>query len=545
MIKDYLPKKWLEDTISGFALLNNVHIVLLNNEGKVLFQKPPKGVNGFSFDDVCFSVEDGEAVKVITNPYPHYEWSTIVVRGEVVGFVFAFFSSDENRLKSKVFVEFVSNILSDKIFSELQRKELLSEYKQKSEEVELIHNIVDSVSGIFNKDEICRIILDQATEFIKVERASIMLLDKDGKHLYVAAAKGLPKEAIGSKVAIGEGVSGVVFKTKKPMIVQDVVDLKPKGLASGRKIYKTRSFASIPVIIKPPHGEEVVLGVINLTDKISGEIFTSEDLRLLITLSHFAGLSIYNASLVEKLREKERLDKELEIARVIQKSLFPQERPSIEGVDIYGTCFPAYEVGGDYYDFFSTSTDTLDFIIADVSGHGVASSLIMVMLRTLVRSLSQQERSIKEVVSKINEFLYEELEKSGLFITLFYGRFDIKNARIKYVRAGHNPPILIKKEKHFFLKDGDIILGMFKDVDFKEYEVGFEKGDVLILYTDGLVDVGIGEEDHLKKIVDAVKLNMEGSTAKEIVEKIIKMCSPRLRKEYQRDDITVVGMKRL
>ena len=548
MIANFLPRKWLEDVLSGLSAIHNVHIVLLSSQGRVIYQKPPKGLNGFSFDDVCFKVEDGERISVVTNPYPFYEWSTIVIRGDVVGFVFSFFYSDENRLKAKLLVDLMGSLISDKIFSEFQRKEVERALSDKEQEVELIHNIVDAVSGIFDEKEICSIILEKATEFIKVDRASIMLLDEEKNELYVVAGKGLPKDAIGSRRSVGDGISGTVFKTKKPMLVQDVVELKAKGLTGGKRLYKTKSFVSIPIIVKPPKGGEKVLGVINLTDKLSGEIFTSDDLRLLVTLSHFAGLSIYNALLVKKLREKERLEKELEIARVIQQSLFPDETPRFEGLDVYGVCYPAYEVGGDYYDFFPTSKDTFDFVIADVSGHGVGSSLVMVMLRTLVRSLSGKDMEVSEIVSAINQALFKELDRSGLFITLFYGRFDRKTSSIKYVRAGHNPPILVRGGSGTeFLKEGDIILGMFENVNFREFETRFESNDLLILYTDGLVDTGIEGEGSVERLVDVVKgISQNGVGVRTVVEELIaRFCSRDLRKEYLKDDVTVVGLKRV
>ena len=548
MIGSFLPRKWLEDVLSGLSAIHNVHIVLLSSQGRVVYQKPPKGLNGFSFDDVCFKVENGEKISVVTNPYPFYEWSTIVVRGDVVGFVFSFFHGDENRLKAKLLVDLMGSLISDKIFSEYQRKEVERALLDKEEEVKLIHNIVDAVSGIFDEKEICSIILEKATEFIKVERASIMLLDEERNELYVVAGKGLPKDAIGSRRSVGDGISGTVFKTKKPMLVQDVVELKAKGLTGGRRLYKTKSFASIPIIVKPPKGGEKVLGVINLTDKTSGEIFTSDDLRLLVTLSHFAGLSIYNALLVRKLREKERLDKELEIARVIQQSLFPDETPKFEGLDVYGVCYPAYEVGGDYYDFFPTSQDTFDFVIADVSGHGVGSSLVMVMLRTLVRSFSGRGMGVGRIVSSINQTLFKELDRSGLFITLFYGRFDRRTSSIKYVRAGHNPPILVRGGSGTeFLKEGDIILGMFGNVNFREFETRFEPNDFLVLYTDGLVDTGIDGEGSIDRLVDVVKrVSKNGAGARIVVEELIsRFCSRDPRREHLKDDVTVVGLRRV
>ncbi len=541
----YIPKRWFEDTISTITNLGNIHIVLLGKNGKVLFQKSPRDFPQFLFDDLCFLLEF-DSIKVVTSPYPGYEWSTITVEGEVLGFIFAFFYEEELRLKSKIFVDFLSKILSEKACSESEKRKIYKEYEQKSEEIDLIHNVVFSISGTFNKDRICRIILDQATRLIKVEKASILLLDENKEKLYVASAKGLPKEVIGTRVSIGEGISGVVFKTKKPMLVQDVTNLKKGKSFSKGRIYETKSFVSIPIVVKLPKKDEMVLGVMNLTDKVSGDIFTYDDLRLLMTLSRFAGLSIYNAFALEELREKERLEREFEIARAIQKTLFPKQKPLIKDVDIYGVCLPAYGVGGDYYDFFSTSPDTLDVIIADVSGHGIGSSLVMVMLKTLVRNLSKYKKDIDHIVAEINRFLYHEFGRDDLFITLFYGRIYPNKGKIRYVRAGHNPPILIREQKELFLSKGNTILGLAEDTIFNEYESPFAKGDLLLLYTDGLVDVGVDEKDRLKDMVEFLKLlKKDGVCARDVVERILEAYGQSMKEGSQKDDIAVICVKKL
>jgi sigma-B regulation protein RsbU (phosphoserine phosphatase) len=195
-----------------------------------------------------------------------------------------------------------------------------------------------------------------------------------------------------------------------------------------------------------------------------------------------------------KLAEKALLDnafmlKEMEIAKQIQLSLLPPAPPSLPGIDCAGRCVPATHIGGDYYDIF-VHGDSLDMVIADVSGHSVGAALIMVETRSVLRAQIDSLQSPAEVVSALNELLHDDLSRAELFITMTYLSYDTSTGRLRYTNAGHPPSLLFRPSSSAFLElDAEgLILGVQRGVHFEEPSLRIESGDLLLLYTDGIIE---------------------------------------------------------
>jgi phosphoserine phosphatase RsbU/P len=209
-------------------------------------------------------------------------------------------------------------------------------------------------------------------------------------------------------------------------------------------------------------------------------------------IRHFVCIKqdITERKLAEKaLMENTSMLKEMEIAKQIQLSLLPQSPPALAGIECAGNCVPATHIGGDYYDIFMHG-DELDMVIADVSGHSVGAALIMVETRSVLRAQLGSQATPAEMVSALNELLHDDLSRAELFITMSYLSYSTATGRLRYTNAGHPPSLLYRPSTGSFFKlDAEgLILGVQRGVHFEEPTLQVESGDLLLLYTDGIIE---------------------------------------------------------
>lgn len=251
------------------------------------------------------------------------------------------------------------------------------------------------------------------------------------------------------------------------------------------------------------------------------------------------------AELKRTTAEKERLVRELEIAKGIQQSFLPEKEPKIAGMDLAASNIPAKEVGGDFYDFIPIDTDKWGLTIADVSGKGVPAALFMALSRTLVRASATGNHSVSDAIEKANDLICAD-SKSGMFVTLFYAILDIEKKSLNYVNAGHNPPLLLRQPSGstLLLKADGIALGVVDGVKLEEAEIQLEKGDMVTLFTDGVTEA-INEKEELfgqQRLLNVIEAN-RALPAKEIVAKIEEAVTAFSGGLPQFDDITLMILK--
>lgn len=205
------------------------------------------------------------------------------------------------------------------------------------------------------------------------------------------------------------------------------------------------------------------------------------------TITHYIGIQ---TDVTEKRRAEESR-RDLEIAKQIQLSLLPDKPLRLPHAEIAGVCLPATHVGGDYFDYFENG-ENLDFVVADVSGHSVGAALIMTEVRSMVRAQSRPAAAAHpaHMLRELNDLLYEDLDRSELFITMFFCRYESATGRLKYANAGHNPGLLLRSGRQDCMElDSDgLVLGAMRVVDFQERSVLLSQGDKLLFYTDGVVE---------------------------------------------------------
>ncbi|MBN2325209.1 MAG: SpoIIE family protein phosphatase [Spirochaetes bacterium] len=196
-----------------------------------------------------------------------------------------------------------------------------------------------------------------------------------------------------------------------------------------------------------------------------------------------------------QLTDQTRLRRELQLAQEIQNALLPKSVPKLEGFDIDAAYRAALEVGGDYYDFFEVDEDSIGIVVADVSGKGIGSSMVMTMIRTSMRLESRGNKRASDVVNKVNRTSMGDIKK-GMYVTMFYVILDSKKRQVSYASAGHNPMILYRDgtKSVSFLNPGGIAVGIdlgdpdeFKKLITSE-KLRLKKGDLLFIYTDGITE---------------------------------------------------------
>lgn len=234
------------------------------------------------------------------------------------------------------------------------------------------------------------------------------------------------------------------------------------------------------------HGE--TCGALCLGPKMTGQPYQQGDVEFLSSLGNLALVSIQNTYLVEEQIEKERLQEEMRLARQIQERLLPQQLPEVEDVEVAALALPSRFVGGDYFDVAKLQGDRLLVAVADVTGKGVPASLLMANLQACLHVLFPMQISLEEATAHVNRVICENTDFDK-FITFFWGIYHREDRRLHYVNAGHNPPMLVRKNGEVeLLEVGGLLLGVMKNMPYQAGDVVLEPGDVLALFTDGVTE---------------------------------------------------------
>jgi serine phosphatase RsbU (regulator of sigma subunit) len=248
---------------------------------------------------------------------------------------------------------------------------------------------------------------------------------------------------------------------------------------------------------------------------------------------------------------KEALTLELATAREIQERLLPSEEPALPGFEVTGASIPSREVGGDYFDFLIRDKDRIGIAIGDVSGKGMPAALLMSNLQASLHGQVIHPSSVSEVVGLVNNLIVASTD-SHMFATFFYGQLDTAAGTFTSTNAGHNPPIVLRKDGTMeTLNAGGLLLGMLSDQEYKQETVNLDPGDVVILYTDGITEaVGPGiDEDNVEAMfgeeaLEEVVKNHSHLPAVGIKEAILDAVSRHTEGVAQSDDITLVVIRR-
>ncbi|HET7291859.1 MAG TPA: GAF domain-containing SpoIIE family protein phosphatase [Vicinamibacteria bacterium] len=386
--------------------------------------------------------------------------------------------------------------------------------------------------------EVIRNILDMTTRETGAERATLFLLDHEKNELWSLVAQGLEQKEI--RLPAGKGLAGWIAETGQVVNLPDAhEDPRFDRSFDGLFGYRTRALLGAPV--KDRDGR--VVGVLELLNKPAPG-FSSEDLEFLDGISVHAAIALENARLHRESMYRQKLDRELALARTIQQGLLPEAPPNLPGFDIAVRHTTSQYVGGDYYDFIPISPTVHLFVVADVEGKGPSSALVMSNLQATLHVVARHVHSLEGIMFHVNEGI--QLSTHGeKFLTLFLGLLDVPRRVLHYVNAGHVPPLVVREGSQVVsLREGGMVLGLLPQIRYKRGIVQLEKGDVVLACTDGITEAG-NQLDELWGAARLVQAGIAhwGRPAREIVDSIFDEVAAFAAGGTQTDDKILMAIK--
>lgn len=396
-------------------------------------------------------------------------------------------------------------------------------------------------------------------ETLHIDRIGVLLHTGNGFHLQQAV--GLE---VTSPVVLRDN-SSTIRHLHRSNIPATLYEDKQDGwlLLANEEERRTLRQLSAELLL-PLHGRKNLVGIMALGPKRSEEPYSNTDLQLLQTVATQAGLSIENAQLMNTLANeaarRERMNREIEIAREVQERLFPQALPEIPGAECTGACRPAQGVGGDYYDFLELESGRIGIAVGDVSGKGISAALLMASLRASLRGIVLSGTSdLAMLMRNINRLVYDS-SASNRYATFFFGEYDPHTRMLTYVNAGHNEPMVLRRRQDsgndakatpcpencqvLRLAEGGPVVGMLPETSYICGTVVLHPGDVLLAYTDGISEAMNKEDEEWgeERMIEAACACLPLS-ASVILEHVFNAADAFTQGAPQHDDMTLAVLK--
>jgi sigma-B regulation protein RsbU (phosphoserine phosphatase) len=261
------------------------------------------------------------------------------------------------------------------------------------------------------------------------------------------------------------------------------------------------------------------IGIVRVYTK-ERHVFSQQQIELLQAIAAQAAAAIENARLANDAAERAALDRQMKLAAEVQQRMIPSKSPDIRGVDLAAVYVPLQTLGGDFYDFIELPNSNLGLAMADVSGKGVAASLIMSAVRAALRAQVDNVYYLYDVVSRVNNMVCRDT-KPQEFVTLFYGVLDVMNKRLTYCNAGHPPPVILRDGKIIELLSTNLVLGIDPNEPYQQHIFELKQGDFILAYTDGVTDTANpkGELFGRQRLMSAFAQG--GKTASEVAQRVL------------------------
>ena len=346
---------------------------------------------------------------------------------------------------------------------------------------------------------------------------------------------------------LGEGAGAQDISLDSPFLDEIFERGQPREITPDNvdpEFERLRAECLVPIFGR----ERQKLGLLVLGPRRSEEPYSREDKRLLATVANQAGSTLENIQMGEEIADRVETERraahEIELARQVQRKLFPQDPPQVARLDYAGECVQAKVVGGDYYDFLELGPGIIGFALADISGKGFPAALLMANLQANLRGqYAVAADDLPRLLESVNRLFYENTEPSH-YATMFFGCYDAQPRRLRYVNCGHNPPVLLHADDSVErLAATATVMGLFADWQCSVAEKQLQPGDLLVMYTDGVTeaaDMG-GEEFGEERLIETLCRN-RNAPARSLLQSVIRTVQ-QFSPGEQGDDITAVVAK--
>lgn len=391
--------------------------------------------------------------------------------------------------------------------------------------------------------------LDLTTLLAKVVDAALMILDADRGtvFLYDAAENVLiSRVATGSgelRIPADRGFAGECVKTRQVVIVPDAyADPRFNPDVDKSTGYKTRCILTIPLI----GHDDAMVGVLQVLNKRTG-VFDDHDVDVATALAASCAVAIQRMRLLEDLLAKQRMERELEVARDIQKRVLPKSMPKLPGYEVAGWSRPADQTGGDIFDVIAKDGSVM-FLLGDATGHGIGPALSVTQVRAMLRMAVRLGAGLDESFRHINDQLADDLS-SNRFVTAFLGVLDTTTHKLTYHAGGQGPILQFHAGRLESTLASATTLPMGMMTIFKPMEsriAPMEKGDILAAITDGIYEYENREGEMFgeARVVEIVR-HEAASSAETILKRIVESVAAFAAGAPQNDDMTLLIVKRL
>lgn len=350
--------------------------------------------------------------------------------------------------------------------SRLQQRDFDAKYR--GVELEVIYDVGTAVASTLDLEELAEEILLRAVSLLDARRGALYLRDEDSFELH---------RTIGGTAEQRVAVEDADEEHEYPLLLPGAEH----------------------ALAVPIETDGVVKGLLVVGDKesrVGVGPFVDADRRSLAHFATQAAIALEQARLHREALEKERLEREMELASQIQRGILPPTLPVVEGFELLAWTRPALHVGGDYYDLIELSDDRLALVVADVSGKGVPAALLVSTVHAALRLLLAHDIEGPELCRQLNDHLLR-FSASNKFVTLFLAELDPTTQTLRYVNAGHNPALLRVGSTNHWLEATGVPLGLLPDATFEQCELELFSGDLLCVYSDGVTEASSPEGEEL------------------------------------------------
>jgi len=521
-------------------------IMLLDEESGLLTIKAAKGLPADVVESASVAVGEGIAGWVAANGQPvlvgdarsdprfHMQRYrdditsamsiALKARGRVIGVLNAS-TVDPGRRYGPREVEFLSTI-ANQVAMALDNARLYEGLERRSTELASLLQVSEAITSTLDLTTVVELLAERFTAMVKADACVVLAYDSDSGRFRCLDGRGLSAKRGKSRY----------IELARPLAMRALEEGRPVWgeTGPGTRCYSEAAAAEglASGICVPLCAAGRVIGAVALLSKAKRSP-SSRQLSSLVALGGLAGVALQNALIYKHKHD---------IARSLQSQLVPTVPLAAEGVEIGHRFLPAREVGGDYYDLVKVSPGRIGIVIADVAGSSVRAAMHTTMGKHVLRAYALENDSPADVLRKLNRIVHEQTHPE-VFISLFYGVFDSASRTFRYACAGHEPPLLYRPDGSFDrLQAGGLLVGISPEADFEQKEVRLDKGSIVVLFTDGLVEApsirrkfGI---EQIKEIVAASALKPAQEVADNIYARVTGIVGSRMQ-----DDVALVVLK--
>ncbi|RMH60266.1 MAG: GAF domain-containing protein [Calditrichaeota bacterium] len=430
--------------------------------------------------------------------------------------------------------------------SQWNARRLMNEIQRSSQKTERLLQEISTVLEVTRAMEsggdiqhLLETIMEKAMDVMAVEAVSLMLMTEQGDLEFRVALGPRGKQVKRFKIKPGQGIAGTVAQNGKPLLIADAYnDPRFDHSFDKRSGFRTRSILCVPM----SHRGRLI-GVVQALNRFDGKPFNEHDLKTFTIYAGQAAVAIENSRLLYKALENEKIKSQIAVASEIQRLIVPEKLPYIPHLELAGRYIPCQGVGGDFYTVVPLNEHETVVAIADVSGKSVPGALLVSTLHAMLKAYLDFTADLALIMRKLNRKIID-LSTTDRFITIFLAKINTRIGQIEYISAGHNPQFLLRRPfKVSPLSSTGMAIGII-DYDYHSQRHSFQPGDVLLLYTDGVVEARNADgreygEDNLIQLMHTPGMENVSALSERIVRAVHEHCHP----QKPHDDVTLLALR--